>query len=396
MKVLLVHNYYQSSSPSGEDMVFKNEINLLKNNGVELITYTKHNDDIQNFNILEKSNLVFENIWSKGTYNELKSLVKTEKPDICHFHNIFYLISPSAYNACVDAGVPIVQTLHNFRFFCVNGLLMRDGKTCEKCLGKLPWRGVINGCYRDSIFYSAGIALMEGVHRLLNTLSCKIDAYIVFTEFSRQKFVECGLPQKKIFLKPNFLADPPKPMYNSGGYGVFIGRLSAEKGLKILLDAVKTLNATNNTFRFKIIGAGPQEAELERAVKDENIPNFEIVGRQSFSACMDFLKESSFLLLPSICYEGFPMAIREAYACGKPVIASRLGAMAELIDDTKTGLLFEPGNSADLAVKIKWMVENRNDCIEMGKNARRVFEKKYTAEKNYKTLMEIYHAVLDK
>jgi len=395
MKVLLVHNYYQSSSPSGEDMVFKNEINLLKNNGVELITYTKHNDDIQNFNILEKSNLVFENIWSKGTYNELKSLVKTEKPDICHFHNIFYLISPSAYNACVDAGVPIVQTLHNFRFFCVNGLLMHDGKVCEKCVGKLPWRGVINGCYRDSIFYSAGIALMEGVHRLLKTWISKVDAYIALTEFGKQKFIECGLPEHKIFVKPHFSIDSPQPLYDSDSYAVFIGRLSAEKGIHILLDTIRTLGIINNKFRFKIIGDGPLKVHLQSIINTQSIDNVEIIGRKSFNSYIDILSKSLFMILPSVSYEGFPMAIREAYACGKPVIASRLGAMAELIDDTKTGLLFEPGNSSDLAAKIKWMVENQNACVEMGKNARRVFEEKYTAEENYKTLMDIYNSVLD-
>jgi glycosyltransferase involved in cell wall biosynthesis len=271
---------------------------------------------------------------------------------------------------------------------------MHDGETCEKCLGRLPWRGVVNACYRNSIFYSAGIALMEGVHRLMKTWVSKIDAYIALTEFSRQKFVECGLPQEKIFVKPNFLTDPPEALYDNRGYGVFIGRLSVEKGLKILLDAVKALNSTNNSFHLKIIGTGPLEAELERVVKSENIPNLEIAGRQSFNVCMDSLQKSAFLILPSVCYEGFPMTVSESYACGKPVIASGLGAMAELIDDTKTGLLFESGNSSDLAEKMKWMIDNRNDCIAMGKNARKVFEEKYTAEKNFEILMNIYQKVL--
>lgn len=396
MKVLIVHNYYQSSSPSGEDAVFRNEVDLLRNNGVDVSTYTRHNDEINDYDVFKKAHLPFKNLWSKETYRRLKTIIKKEKPDICHMHNIFYLISPSAYDACLDWGIPVIQTLHNFRFFCVNGLLLRDGVTCDNCLGKLPWRGVLNACYRDSIFYSAGIALMEGVHRLMKTWVSKIDAYIALTEFSRQKFVECGLPQEKIFVKPHFLADPPEATYDNGAYGVFTGRLSAEKGLKILLDAFKLLNATHNTFHLKIIGTGPLEAELERVTKSENIPKLEIVGRQSFDVCMDSLQKSAFLIVPSVCYEGFPMTIREAYACGKPVIASRLGAMAELIDDTKTGLLFESGNSSDLAEKMKWMIDNRSDCIAMGKNARKVFEEKYTAERNFELLMNIYQKVLHK
>lgn len=375
-------------------MVFENEISLLKNNGTDVIVYTRHNDDIQKYGFLTKSCLPIKNIWSRETYNGLKKIIKRERPDICHFHNIFYLISPSAYYACIDSGIPIVQTLHNFRFFCVNGLLMHDGEICEKCIGKLPWRSVINGCYRDSIFYSAGIALMEGVHRSLKTWISKIDAYIALTEFSKQKFVECGLPEHKIFVKPLFFVDQPQSWYASDAYAVFIGRLSPEKGIHVFLDTIKTLGV-NNRFRFKIIGDGPLRVMLQNRINTENIENVEIVGRQSFDSCTDLLSKSLFLILPSVCYEGFPMAIGEAYACSKPVIASRLGAMTELVDDTKTGLLFEPGNPIDLAAKIKWMVEDRDACVEMGKNARRVFEKKYTAEENYKTLMDIYNSVLD-
>lgn len=163
MKVLIAHNFYQSSSPSGEDGVFRNEVELLRKNGINVVTYEKHNDEITS--TADKTKAVFTNIWSKKTYREIKKLLRKEKPDIAHFHNIFYLISPSAYYACREAGVPVVQTLHNFRFFCINGLLMRDGKVCEECVGKSSWKGVKYGCYRNSQIYSFPIALANQIDR---------------------------------------------------------------------------------------------------------------------------------------------------------------------------------------------------------------------------------------
>ncbi len=397
MKVLLSHNFYQSSSPSGEDVVFNAERELLKANGVEVITYERWNDDILKFPSYKKLTLPFGLFWSKVTYNELKQLIKKEKPDIAHFHNIFYLISPSAYYACKDAGIPVIQTLHNFRFFCVSGLLMRDGKVCEECVGKLPWRGVVYGCYKDSRLYSIPIALMEGIHRFIGTWRNKIDAYIALTEFCKKKFVECGLPKEKIFIKPNFLLNPPEPDFSDYGYAIFLGRLSQEKGVDVILEALKILNPGNyRNFKVKIVGDGPMRKTLEDKAVLEKMGNIEFTGRMDFNNCIKLLKRSKFMIMPAKWYEGFPMTIRESFACGKAVIASRLGSMAEIVEDGKTGLLFEPDNPEDLVEKIKWMIENEDACIKMGKNARRVFEEKYTAERNLEILMKIYHSVLEK
>jgi len=326
----------------------------------------------------------------------LRSLIKEERPDIAHFHNIWYLISPSGYYACKDAGLSVIQTLHNFRFFCANGLLMRDSKVCEGCVGRLPWRAIAHGCYRDSRLYSLPIAIVEAFHKYIGTWKNKIDAYIALTEFGKKKFVECGLPGKKIFVKPNFLPNPPKPEYSHNGYAAYLGRLSVEKGLDTLVEAFKRLESlTDHSLVLKLIGDGPLRKEIEDKLKDDSISNVELTGRKDFDECIRVLKSTRLVIMPSLCYEGFPMTIREAFACGKPVIASRLGALAELVEDGKTGLLFEPGNPKDLASKIKWMLDNESACIEMGKNARRVFEEKYTAEKNYEMLMKIYGSVLN-
>lgn len=423
MKILMLHNFYQSSSPSGEDVVFKNEVELLRNHGVDVVTYKRHNDEINEYGLWDKSVLPFRNIWSNRTYNEIKELIKKERPDIAHFHNIFYLISPSAYYACKELGVSVVQTLHNFRIFCSNGLLMRNGRVCEECINKKTGNrsGVVGnrfkiiknaikyGCYRNSRIYSLPIALLEYIHWIKNTWANKVDAYIALTEFGRKKFIEAGLPDEKIFVKPNFLSNPPAPVYSHQNYAVFLGRLSVEKGINVLISALQYLSKISNeisamnnqlspaaydSFKIKIVGDGPLKAGLKQIVKDSNIEGIEFTGKKTFTECMELLKGARFMIMPSIWYEGFPMAIREAFACGKPVIASQIGAMAELVENSKTGLLFEPGNAKDLADKINWMIEHEKECIEMGRNARKVFEERYTAKKNYEILMEIYNKLL--
>jgi len=274
---------------------------------------------------------------------------------------------------------------------------MRHGGICEQCVGKFPWKGIVYGCHRNSRLYSIPAALSGCLHRFLETWEKKVDAYIALTEFGKGKFAECGLPEEKIFVKPNFLSNPSEPNYSNGGYVVFIGRLSSEKGLNTLISTFKILKyITYDHFSLKIIGDGPQRKHLENMVRAKNIHNIEFIGRRSFDECMEFLKNSMFMVMPSICYEGFPLVIGEAFACGKPVIASKLGALTELIEDGKTGLLFEPRNPKDLASKIKMMLENKGNCIEMGKKARKEFEKKYTAEKNFKMLLNIYNKIIHK
>ena len=374
--------------------MFRNEVELLKKNGIDVISYEKHNDEIKDYGLWGKVHLAFQNIWSQKTYQDIKDLIKKEKPDIAHFHNIWYLVTPSAYFACKDAGVSVVQTLHNFRMFCVNGLLLRDGKVCEECLGHLPWRGVKYGCYRKSRLYSLPIAVTEGMHHIAGTWKDKVNAYIALTEFGKKKFIQCGLPEGKIFVKPNFLAVPPEPSFTHRDYSIFLGRLSHEKGLSILIDAAKNLNNSGLPVKCKIVGDGPLMKELREKVKAEKINGIEFIGRKTSHECMELLKDARFMIMPAICYENFPMAIREAFACGKPVVASNLGAMAELVEDQKTGLLFEPGDHEDLAAKIRWMLKNEDACFAMGKNARREFEQKYTAEKNFQILTGIYQAVI--
>jgi glycosyltransferase involved in cell wall biosynthesis len=306
------------------------------------------------------------------------------------------MISPSAYYACRDAGVPVVQTLHNFRMFCANGLLLRNGRICEDCIGeKVPWRGVAYGCYRDSRLYSVPVVAAEVIHRAMRTWTESVDAFIALTEFGKQKFIQCGLPEGRIFVKPNFLGDPPSPSYGAGEYAIFLGRLSAEKGLDLLLEALTIHHRTaSSPVKIKVVGDGPLRPQLEMRARDHSLYNIDFLGRRNFSDCLDLLSGASFMVMPSVCYENFPMVIREAYACGKPVIAPRLGAMAEIVHDRSTGLLFNAGESADLEAKLQWMTENESARREMGRRARTEFENNYTADHNFDLLLDIYRKVV--
>ncbi len=392
MKVLLIHNFYQSSSPSGEDVVFKNEVELLRRNNIDVVTYTKHNDEIMGYGLWDKAFLPFRNIWSLKTYKELKKLIKKEKPDIAHFHNIWYLISPSAYYACKEMGVPIIQSLHNQRIFCPKATIYRNGQVCTQCANRIvPLPALRYRCFKNSLYKTAGITLTISIHNVMSTWKKFIDIYIVFTNFYLKRFVEWGLPSEKIVVKPHFVY--PDPGYSSnlkGRYALFIGRLSLEKGIRTLIAAWKNLSSVP----LVIVGSGVLQRDVYQFAA--HYPNVKLLSNISRQELFKIIQRARFLIWPSEgWYENFGLVAIESFACGKPVIASWLGAMAELVEDGKTGLLFEPGNPKDLASKIKWMLEHEDECIQMGKNARKVFEEKYTAEKNFEILMHIYQKVLN-
>src|SRR3972149_8659182 len=392
MKILFVHNFYISTAPSGEDIVFKDELELLKKKGIEVITYTKYNDEILSYRFKNKLQLPINIVWSLKSYKELKSIIKKEKPDLCHFHNIFYTISTSAYYACKDAGVPVVQTLHNYRIFCVNGLLFRNGKTCEDCIGRIPYNAFLNGCYRNSRTSSLVMAFMEYLHRIIGTWNTKIDAFIILTEFSKSKFIKASLPAEKIFVKPNFIKNNLEPHFNFKKFVLFVGRLTSEKGVMTLLKSWKKIDSKG--IVLKIIGDGSLKKDIEEFIIKHKLENVKICGYLPWEEVIENIKNSMFLFFTSECYETFGKPVIEAFACGKPIIASRLGVMEEIVEDGKTGLFFEPGNPDDLALKIKWMLDNTNASIEMGKNARAEFEAKYTFEKNFEILIGIYQKAI--
>lgn len=388
--ILMIHNFYQSHAPSGEDAVFREDEKLLRSKGHKVTLFTKHNDLINEFSALKKIALSWQITWSNTSYKELDKLIKQDKPDIVHVCNTFPLISPSIYYVCHKHGIPVVQTVQNYRLFCANGILFRENKICEECLKYSKICALSHGCYRNSRIQTLPITFMQQFHKWIGTWSKYVDLYIPATEFSRQKLIEGGLHPEQIEVKPNFFLEMPEPSYNHNNYVVFFGRLSVEKGLRTLLNAWKDLN----DIPLKIVGDGILREEIENTIKSMNNQNIEFLGFRPHEECLEILKHAKFMVMPSEWYEGFPMTIREAFASGKPVIASRMGAMAEIITDGKTGLLFETGNPNDLAEKVRWLYKHENRIIDMGKNARSEFEEKFTAEKNYEILMKIYEKAI--
>ncbi|GAP62436.1 hypothetical protein ARMA_0859 [Ardenticatena maritima] len=317
----------------------------------------------------------------------MRRLIRERKPDVAHFHNTFLMISPAAYYACQEEGVPVVQTLHNYRLICPGALLMREGRVCEECVGRTaPWPSVMHGCWRGSRLQTSVVAAMLMVHRAMKTWSEQVDIYIALTDFARRKFIEGGLPAEKIVVKPNFVDPDPGVGRHEGNYALFVGRLSPEKGMHTLLRAWRMLK----DVPLKIVGDGPLRAEVEAFIGREGLTEVEVLGRKAREDVFCLMQKARVLVFPSECYENFPVSVAEAFACGLPVIASRLGAIAEIVEDGRTGLLFNPNDPEDLAVTVEWAWTHSEKLAEMGREARRAYEEKYTAERNYALLMDIY------
>jgi len=329
-------------------------------------------------------------VWNSKVYRDLRSLIRDQKPQIAHFHNTFPLISPAAYYAAKDEGIPVVQTLHNYRLLCPNALFFREGRVCQDCLGKpFPLPGVIHGCYRGSRAASAMVATTVSFHSLLGTWTQAVDVFIAYSRFAMDKFVEGGLPAEKLAFKTNFLYPAPEPDEGKGGYGLFVGRLSVEKGLGVLLDAWRQLGGK---IPLKILGDGPMAGLVTEAMKE--MPEIEWLGRIPLEQVYEVMGNAAFLVFPSEWYETFGRVAIEAFAKGTPVVASKIGAITELVDHQRTGLHFRPSDPTDLAEKIHWLLANPEAKSQMRQSARAEFEAKYTAADNYKRLMEIYTTTL--
>lgn len=382
MRILSIHSRYQIRG--GEEEVYEAEINLLRERGHLVDVYEEWNARTAKFN---KMHLAIRTIWSEEAYQIVRDRLKEHSYDIVHVHNFFPLISPSVYYAAKTKDVPVVQTLHNYRLLCPNGLLFRKEKVCESCLGKsIPWSGAWHSCYRGDRAASAATVGMLSLHSTMGTWSKLIDKYIVLTEFARQKFIQGGLPANKIVVKPNFVSPDPQIGFGQGGYILYVGRLSVEKGIDVLLSAWELLP---NKVPLKIVGDGPLSDQVLEASK--RLPQIEWLGRKPIEQVYDLMGEAIALIIPSKWYETFGRVAVEAFAKGTPVIAANIGAIAELVGyDGRLGLCFNRGDSQDLASKVEWLIEHPQELAHMRQHVRTEFEAKYTAEKNYQQLFDIY------
>lgn len=391
MRILTVHNHYQK--PGGEDIVFERETQLLRDRGNIVKSYVRSNAELVGLTHIRTPSAQASAVWSTQTYRQMSAIMAEFRPDVAHFHNTFARVSPSAYYACRQAGVPVVQSLHNPRLICPSATLSRNGKACELCVGKaFAWPGLRHKCYRSSVLRTAGVAMVTGVHRALGTWQDYIDRYIVFTEFYRQRFIAAGFPPGKISVKPHFIDPDPGPRpAGPGKHALFIARLDPEKGVETVINAWKSLPDIPLVVR----GNGPLTCVLEAAIATGELPSVSVAERVTSNELIDLIKAAKFVIWPSLGhYETFGLVAMEAFACGVPVIASSIGVAADLIENNQTGLHFEPGNALDLAAKVRWAHRHPEEMAAMGRNARLTFERRYTAAENYDSLMAIYRSVL--
>ncbi len=378
LRVVIVHNFYQQ--PGGEDQVFRAEQTMLQEAGVEVIEHIAHNDELAQMGPLKLAQVT---LWNSEAYRQVRSLVAKYKPHVVHVHNTFPLLSPAIYHAIKAEGVPIVQTLHNYRLLCLNATLQREGQECVLCVGKsIPWPGILHSCYRNRAASSV-LASMLVLHRLLRTWTNKIDRFIVLTDYERSVFIKGGLNPHKIRLKPNFVHPDPGAGDGQGGYALFVGRLSPEKGVDVLLEAWKDLN-----IPLKIAGDGPLGPMVAQVV--QSMPQVEWLGRRPRQEIFELMQKAAFLVFPSVTYEGFPMTLAEAFATGLPVVGSNYGSMPQVIKDNQNGILFEVRNPADLAQKAQWLASQPHKLADMRQQARQEFETRYSAKQNLQMLLDIY------
>jgi glycosyltransferase involved in cell wall biosynthesis len=387
MKVLYIHNLYQKTG--GEDLWFDSEPNLLKSYGQSRVVYQRDNRELEHYSIWQKASLFWQASWSERSFQDVAEIIRLERPDLAHVYNTQALVTPSVYYACQQADVPVVQTLPNYRLLCPAGSLSRNERICEECVDHSLWRAVRHRCYRDSAIQSASAAWMIYSHGRRGTWAKAVDAYLVATEFMRRK-LSSRLPTDKIFVKPIWHEPDPGLRQRSDGFALFIGRLTAEKGVRTLLKAWSVLTGPP----LRIVGDGPLRQEVEAVVESRTDGLIKALGFRPHNQVIEELKRAAFLVLPSEWYEALPHVILEAYACGVPIIASRIGTLAEVIHDRRTGLLYKPGDQTDLASKVSWLMRHPEEGAKMGLAGRAEYEAKYTGHRNYQLLMEIYAKVL--
>ncbi|WP_346839076.1 glycosyltransferase family 4 protein [Microbulbifer sp. SAOS-129_SWC] len=383
MKIAIFHNRYKVSG--GEDFVFQEE-SLLLEEKENVECYEVHNE-----NIVSRISAVITAlgvVFNFKVFSWAKRKFKRSPVDVVHVHNYFPLLSPSIFYACKSSNVATVHTLHNYRAICPTALLMHRGIIVEDSIkGRCFWT-IKEKVYKSSYLGTIFLSLMVEVHKWIGTWNRTVDRYIALTEFSKRKYVEAGWPANKIVVKPNFIKDPfsgAQKIKKKGGFALFVGRLSEEKGINTLLGAWSSIK-----LPLKVIGDGPLRAVVEKIDED----NIDYLGYKNKKEVLGLVKDADFIVMPSTWYEGFPMVLVEAFACGTPAIVSKLGSMEEIVKDGVTGLHFETGSADDLAEKINNLIANPELLKSMGENARIEYLDKYTPEKNYEILKDVYRQAI--
>jgi glycosyltransferase involved in cell wall biosynthesis len=391
LRILQVHNKYRPGW-GGEDTVVGLEAGLLRRHGHKIERLEVWTRELEGAGPIRLLAAGLGTVWSIRGYSAVKEAIKRYSPDILHVHNTFPLLSPSIFWAAAKEGLPVVQTLHNFRLACANALLLRNEMPCQKCVGHFPWPALRYRCYRQSFWQTAAVTSMNVVHRWLGTFQTKVHAYIVLTDFSKEILVRSGLPEDRVFVKPNFNPDPGQPAASRERKVVFAGMIARPKGVHLLLDAWTRLSPDG--YQLVMVGDGPARAELE--VRYRGHPDIVWSGALSREKVIEVVRTSRWLVLPSLAYENFPMSVLEAFSVGTPVVVPDHGAFAATVSNRKEGLLFCAGEAASLAVALRGALDaSESDWTEWSSNARNKYLHEYTEHANYQRLMSIYRQAIE-
>jgi glycosyltransferase involved in cell wall biosynthesis len=383
MKILIAHNTYQQRG--GEDMVFEQESAMLAATGFDVRRFMVHNDHIHG--LTGKLAAARSIIVNKASIAALCTEVDAFRPDVVHFHNFFPTLSPASVGAVARRGIPAVLTLHNYRLICAGGMLLRAGRPCEDCVAHTGLAGVMHGCYRGS---AVGSALVVGMgmyfKRLLEQYHRAI-TLIALTEFAKSRFVADGFRPERITVRGNVIADPGAGLDTRERRVVYVGRLSPEKGVDTLLSAARDVDGV-----VEIIGDGPERTRLEamagaNVVFRGQLPSPEVLAR---------VKSATLLVVPSRWYEGFPMVVLEAMATGTPVLASRIGSLAEIVTHEQTGLLLPPDDATSWHDAMADLLRSPSRAASLGTNARARFLERHSMPIGMESLAEIYERAREK
>ncbi|HEU5272079.1 MAG TPA: glycosyltransferase [Xanthobacteraceae bacterium] len=380
MRVLLVHNFYRI--PGGEDNIARQELMMLKENGVDVELFSVTNDDIKG--IREAISVGVRVVYNFAARRALSRKLAEYAPDVVHIHNFFPLLSPSILDACRDAGVPSVMTMHNFRILCPTAMLGADELTKKGTLRHSCWWTVPKRAYRNSAAATLAVAAMVEFHKHAGTWTRKVDRFIALTEWAKRMFIEGGLPADRIVVKPNCVARPAGLAGSRREGALFVGRLDQQKGLGTVLRAWKDID-----YPLKIIGDGPLSELIERTGNDR----ITYLGRQPWDAVQREMRAAKFLVFASIGMDMFPTTLLEAFSNHLPVICSELPCLQELVKSGVTGLMFPPGDANALAAQVRWAVSNPSALAELSCRAHASYEERYTPEVNFNQLIGIYRSV---
>lgn len=384
-KVLIAHNHYQISG--GEDTVVNSEMEMLKDNGHEVILYTRHNDEIKKLNKVLRVLLFFSYIFSITTFLEVRKIIKENSINIVHVHNTFPLISPSVYYAAFSLGIPVVQTIHNFRLLCPGATFTRNNSICEDCVNKGLRQALRHKCYRDSFSQTLAAVLILWIHRFLGTYK-RITAYITLTNFNKNKLLKLTEDDKRIFVKPNFVKQQIEKINteNYKDYFIYIGRIDKLKGINLLINSWTKIR----NDKLYIIGDGPEKDNIMKLIHARKLSNIKLFGFMDRKQALEIVGKAKAIIVPSQWYEGFPMTIVEAYSMGVPVIGGDIGNLSYVIKDNVNGLIFKYNDSEELINAVKKLETKKEFIINLRKGAFKTYKDNYTEDKNYNLLYGIY------